>query len=70
MKGKLVNYCIVTVLIAGISGCNSQSPDIGEEFAALKQNQEKMQKDLDEIKKWVADHTPPKPKPFQPSPAR
>jgi protein-disulfide isomerase len=66
MKNKLFKYCIATVIIAGISGC-AQSPTLGEEVAALKQDQAKMQKDLEEIKTLIAKKTPAQPKPFQPS---
>jgi protein-disulfide isomerase len=65
MISKCVRYSIATLVIAGISGC-AQTPTV-EEVAALKQNQENMQKDLNEVKKWVAEHTPHKPKPFMPS---
>lgn len=66
LTSNLVKYGIVTLIFAGIYGC-AETPTV-EEVASLKQNQENMQKDLDEIKKWVVEHTPPKPKPFQPSP--
>jgi protein-disulfide isomerase len=66
MKNKLVTHGVAMLLVAVISGC-AETPTV-EEFAALKQNQETMQKDLDEVKKFIADHTPPKPKPFEPSP--
>lgn len=66
MRSKRVASIIVTIAVAGMAGC-AETPTV-EEVAALKQNQETMQKDLDELKKWVADRTPPKPKPFEPSP--
>lgn len=67
MKSKRVNFGFALLIIAGMVGC-SESQSVMDEIAALKQNQEKMQQELEEIKKWVADRTPPKPKPFQPSP--
>jgi protein-disulfide isomerase len=64
MIRKGVRWDIVA-LVAAISGC-AQTPTV-EEMAELKQNQEKMQKDLDEVKKFIAEHAPPKQKPFTPS---
>ncbi|MGR9037620.1 MAG: DsbA family protein [Gammaproteobacteria bacterium] len=66
MISKWLSSSITASIIVSISGC-AQSPTV-EEFTALKQNQESMQKDLDEIKKQIAQRTPPKPKPFEPSP--
>lgn len=66
MKNKIINAGIAMLITAGIYGC-AQTPTV-EEVAALKQNQEKMQKDLDDLKKWVEAHTPKPPKPFEPSP--
>jgi protein-disulfide isomerase len=67
MISKWVKGNIAVLLIAGISGC-AQTPVLEEEVAALKQNQESMRKDLEGLKKWVADRTPKQPKPFEPKP--
>jgi protein-disulfide isomerase len=64
MRGKGLKYSAIAIIIGAISGC-AQTPTV-EEVAALKKNQEKMQKDLDELKKLVAKHTPSRPKPFEP----
>jgi protein-disulfide isomerase len=67
MISKWVKRNLVPLVIAGISGC-AQTPAIEQEVAALKQNQESMRQELEDIKKWMADHTPRKPQSFKPSP--
>jgi protein-disulfide isomerase len=66
MRSKWLTNTILTIAVTGVAGC-AETPTV-EEVAALKQNQETMQKDLDELKKWVAERTPKKPKPFEPGP--
>ena len=65
MKRKILEG-VVFLAIVGIAGCNN-TPTM-EDFTALKENQEKMQKEVEELKKWVEARTPKPPKPFEPSP--